>query len=130
MSNSTPPDSNAPKSAIPWGYDQPDCRGEGALLYFTADLARIVNTHFAGRDVTPAMLEDAQRDVDTLLARYVEVQAWPSAFDGQHIKLGLEAGSNGQPACLALTTTPHLEQLILDMQRRVHSEMQASKTRH
>ena len=69
MTNDASSDPSRPKSAIPWGYDQPDCRGEGALLYFTADLARIVNTHFAGRDVTPAMLQDAQRDVDELLAR-------------------------------------------------------------
>lgn len=130
MTTSAPSDPTPRKSAIPWGYDQPDCRGEASLLYFTADLARIVNTHFAGRDVTPALLRDAQRDVDELLARYVGAQAWPSAFDGQRIELSLEDGGQGQPSCVALTTTPHLEQLILDMQRRAHAELQASRTRH
>lgn len=130
MTTSTPPVPSPSQSAIPWGYDQPDCLGEGALLYFTADLSRIVNTHFAGRDVTAAMLQDAQRDIDELLTRYVAAQAWPAAFEGQRIALRLETepdGRGGQAACVALQTSPHLEQLILDMQRRVHAELQTSR---
>lgn len=97
-------------------------------MFFSWDLARTIEQQFrlhAGSDLSVQLFE-AQKAVDRLLKQYVQIQANPDAFDGQHIALRLEvddADPDSAPV-LALQTTPHLEKLILDMQ----ASEQASRT--
>ena len=72
-----------------WGFAQPD-RGAAALLFFMNDLARVVNQYLGDGRLSEEALADAQKAVDALLARYVEIQAAPEAFDGEAIGLALE----------------------------------------
>ena len=54
------------------------------------DLARVVNQYLGDGRLSEEALADAQKAVDALLARYVEIQAAPEAFDGEAIGLALE----------------------------------------
>ncbi len=68
-----------------WGFAHPDCRGAAALLFFMNDLARVVNQYLGHGQLTDEALADAQKAVDALLDRYVEIQAAPEAFDNERI---------------------------------------------
>lgn len=71
-------------------------------------------------------LAEAQKAVDRLLNQYVQIQAYPRAFEGQTITLRLEydeADPDSTPV-LALQTSPLLEELILEMQ----SQLQATQS--
>jgi len=66
-------------------------------------------------------LADAQKAVDALLQRYVEIQAAPQAFDGERIELALETDTrpDGSTAAqVALRMSPRLEALIIEAQRQ------------
>ena len=60
-----------------WGFAQPDCRGAAALLFFMNDLARVVNQYLGDGRLSEEALADAQKAVDALLARYVEIRPRP-----------------------------------------------------
>lgn len=107
-----------------WGFAHPDCRGAAALLFFMDDLARVVNQYLGHGQLSEEALADAQKAVDALLARYVEIKAAPEAFDNESIGLALETatGPDGQVgAQVALRMSPRLEGLILEAQRQAHS---------
>ena len=118
----TSPNSPLPQSGSgQWGHQHPNCKGEAAIAFFTADLARTVQTHLGDREVTAEILADAQRAVDTLLRIYVALQAAPYAFEGQTIKLSLamQERADGPPfPYVALATSARLENLIIEMQER------------
>ena len=78
----------------PTGASPSRFRGAAALLFFMNDLARVVNQYLGDGRLSEEALADAQKAVDALLARYVEIQAAPEAFDGEAIGLALET----QPA--------------------------------
>ncbi|WMD23354.1 hypothetical protein RAS12_13575 [Achromobacter seleniivolatilans] len=104
-----------------WGFLQPDCHGAAALLFFMNDLARVVNQYLGQGQLSEESLADAQKAVDALLNRYVQIQAAPEAFDGERIELALETqrqpdGSMG--AQVALQMSPRLETLIIEAQRQ------------
>lgn len=108
-------------SSHSWGFAHPDCRGAAALLFFMDDLARVVNQYLGNGQLSDEALADAQKAVDALLERYVEIQAAPEAFDGERIELALEAvpqpdGTSG--AQVALRMSPRLEGLIIEAQRQ------------
>ncbi|MNT34507.1 hypothetical protein D3C72_1704930 [compost metagenome] len=108
-------------SPTPWGFTLPDCRGAAALLFFMDDLARVVNQYLGKDQLSDAALADAQKAVDALLERYVEVQAAPEAFDNEHIELALETipQPGGQSSAqVALRMSPRLEGLIIEAQRQ------------
>lgn len=118
---STPIETEAAK---PWGHQHPNCKGEAAIAFFTADLSRTVEEHLAHRDVTDEALQDAQRAVDRLLRIYVALQAAPHAFEGQKITLNIafQTLSDGHKSpYVALETTPTLETMIIEMQEREHT---------
>lgn len=111
-------------TSAPWGFTQPDCRGAAALLFFMNDLARVVNQYLGQGQLSDEALADAQKAVDALLARYVEIEAAPDAFNDEHIGLALETerqpdGSMG--AQVALRMSPQLEGLIIEAQRQARS---------
>lgn len=104
-----------------WGFTQPDCRGAAALLFFMDDLARVVNQYLGHGQLSDEALADAQKAVDALLARYVEIEAAPDAFNDERIGLALETerqpdGTMG--AQVALRMSPRLEGLIIEAQRQ------------
>lgn len=104
-----------------WGFTQADCRGANALLLFMNDLARVVNQYLGAGKLSDESLGDAQKAVDALLDRYVEIQAAPEAFDNERIELALETlpqpdGTTG--AQVALRMSPRLEGLIIEAQRQ------------
>lgn len=104
-----------------WGFAHPDCRGAAALLFFMNDLAQVVNQYLSPGQLTDEALADAQKAVDALLARYVEIQAAPEAFDNERIELALETETqpDGQTgAQVALRMSPRLEGLIIEAQRQ------------
>ena len=104
-----------------WGFAQPDCRGAAALLFFMNDLARVVNQYLGDGRLSEEALADAQKAVDALLARYVEIQAAPEAFDGEAIGLALETQplpDGSTAAHVALRMSPRLEGLIIEAQRQ------------
>ncbi|CAM3785138.1 hypothetical protein [Bordetella tumulicola] len=101
----------------PWGYDHPDCRGAAAFLFFTSDLARVVNQQLAGLPLDAAALARAQQAVDALIQKYIEVQAAPAAFNGQRIILKLDAEQPGDVPQVALEMSPELEDQIIEAQR-------------
>lgn len=108
-------------SPLPWGFTLPDCRGANALLLFMNDLARVVNQYLGHGKLSEEALADAQKAVDALLERYVQVQAAPEAFDDERIELALETqpqpdGTMG--AQVALRMSPRLEGLIIEAQRQ------------
>lgn len=105
----------------PWGHELPNCKGEAAIAFFTADLARTIESTLSGKPVNATVLADAQRAIDRLLALYVALRAAPHAFEGQTIKLGVamqERADSPPIPYVALTTSERLENLIIDMQER------------
>ena len=93
----------------------------GRLLFFMNDLARVVNQYLGDGRLSEEALADAQKAVDALLARYVEIQAAPEAFDGEAIGLALETQQlpDGSTAAhVALRMSPRLEGLIIEAQRQ------------
>ena len=113
-------DLSAP-SQEPWGYTHPDCRGATAFLFFTSDLARTVNQELAQGPLDDAALARAQQAVDALVQRYIDIQAAPAAFAGQHIRLKLEAIQGAAPQ-VALEMSPDLEDQIIEAQRLAHQQ--------
>ncbi len=110
----------ADTSSETWGFAHPDCRGAAALVFFTSDLARVVNQYLGAGQVSHEALNDAQKAVDALLQRYVELQAAPEAFNGEQVGLQLETeqlpdGSLG--AYVALKMSPAFESLIIEAQK-------------
>lgn len=104
-----------------WGFAHPDCRGAAALLFFMNDLARVTNQYLRPGHLGEEALADAQKAVDALLQRYVEIQAAPEAFDGERIELALETDTrpDGSTAAqVALRMSPRLEALIIEAQRQ------------
>ncbi|MFD4837715.1 hypothetical protein ACFWP0_09415 [Achromobacter sp. NPDC058515] len=108
-------------SSHTWGFAHPDCRGAAALLFFMNDLAQVVNQYLGNGQLSDEALADAQKAVDALLDRYVEIQAAPEAFNDERIELALETvqqpdGTSG--AQVALRMSPRLEGLIIEAQRQ------------
>lgn len=104
-----------------WGFLHPECHGSNALLFFTWDLAKTIEQQFKlhARSSADVQVAEAQKAVDRLLNQYVQIQANPSAFEGQTITLSLEHDDNEpETPVLALKTSPHLEALILEVQQR------------
>ncbi len=105
--------------ARPWGFLHPECHGRNALLFFSWDLARAIEEQFAQHPSSTLeyRVAQAQQAVDRLLKQYVQIQAYPDAFDGQSITLTLQTDpDHPDTPVLALQTSPHLEQLILEVQ--------------
>lgn len=104
-----------------WGYLHPNCRGEAALAFFTRDLARTIEMHLGGRAVTHEDVAQAQMAIDALLAKYVEIEAAPYAFEDAAIRLRIavdRAPDGSEMPYVALETSERLESMILDMQER------------
>ena len=85
------------------------------------DLARVVNQYLGHGQLSDEALADAQKAVDALLSRYVEIEAAPEAFNDERIGLALETerqpdGTMG--AQVALRMSPRLEGLIIEAQRQ------------
>lgn len=102
-----------------WGFLHPECHGQNALLFFSWDLAKTIEQQFQLHAGSPlsVQLQEAQKAVDRLLKQYVQIQANPTAFEGQSITLHLEESEEAPgEAVLALETSPHLESLILQVQ--------------
>ncbi|MGB3287994.1 MAG: hypothetical protein WBA83_01835 [Burkholderiaceae bacterium] len=110
-----------------WGFLHPECHGHNALLFFSWDLAKTIEQQFKlhAESSLATQLHEAQKAVDRLLNQYVQIQANPSAFEGQSITLRLERddSKSGTPV-LSLQTTPRLEELILEVQ----AQEKASRT--
>ncbi|GAB2908373.1 hypothetical protein LSG25_00390 [Paralcaligenes sp. KSB-10] len=89
-------------------------------MFFSWDLAKTIEQQFElhSASTLSTQLFEAQKAVDRLLNQYVQIQANPAAFEGQSITLHLERDDSDASSTpvLALHTSPHLEQLILDMQ--------------
>jgi hypothetical protein len=97
----------------------PECHGQKALLFFSWDLAKTIEQQFRlhAESTLSTQLLEAQKAVDRLLKQYVQIQANPSAFEGQSIMLRLEENEDAPgESVLALLTSPHLESLILQVQ--------------
>lgn len=110
-----------PNTPKPWGHQHPNCNGEAAIAFFTADLSRTIEEHLASREVTEAALAEAQLATNRLLRIYVALKAAPHAFEGQSITLNIafQTLSDGhQSPYVALNTSPTLEALIIEMQER------------
>jgi hypothetical protein len=80
-----------------------------------------VNQYLGHGQLSDEALADAQKAVDALLARYVEIEAAPDAFNDECIGLALETerqpdGTMG--AQVALRMSPRLEGLIIEAQRQ------------
>ncbi len=104
-----------------WGFLHPECHGSNALVFFSWDLARTIEQQFElhARSSMSVRLYEAQKAVDRLLKQYVQIQANPTAFEGQSIELSLEQDSaDPEAAVLALKTSPKLEALILEAQEK------------
>ncbi len=111
-----------------WGFLHPECHGRNALVFFSWDLARTIEQQFKlhAQSSASVQLYEAQKAVDRLLKQYVQIQANPEAFEGEHIELHLEQGTeNPEEAVLALKTSPKLEALILEAQ--AHEKQQAAQ---
>ncbi|MFT0850224.1 hypothetical protein VRY85_05500 [Achromobacter sp. F4_2707] len=105
-----------------WGFLHPECHGRNALVFFSWDLARTIEQHFKlhAQSSVAIQLYEAQKAVDRLLKQYVQIQANPSAFEGQTIELHLEQDGSDNPV-LSLKTSPQLEALILDAQKEAQA---------
>lgn len=115
--SSTAPSTDAPS----WGHQHPNCKGEAAIAFFVADLARTIETHLVGKEVDAEVLAQAQQAVDRLLAIYVARQAAPHAFQDQQITLSIAMQKRADGPSfpyVALNTSERLEGLIIDMQQR------------
>lgn len=111
-------------TSTPWGFTQPDCRGAAALLFFMNDLARVVNQYLGQGQLSAEALADAQKAVDALLQRYIEIQAAPDAFNDEQIELALETDQQADGtigAQVALRMSPRLEGLIIEAQRQARA---------
>lgn len=107
-----------------WGFAHPDCRGAAALLFFMNDLARVANQYLGPDQLGEEALADAQKAVDALLQRYVDIQAAPDAFNGERVELALETDTqpDGSTAAqVALRMSPRLESLIIEAQRHARA---------
>ena len=105
----------------PWGHEHPNCKGEAAIAFFTADLARTIESTLSGIAVDAPVLAEAKSAIDRLLAVYVGLRTAPHAFEGQTIKLNvaIQERADGPPfPYVALTTSERLENLIIEMQER------------
>ena len=114
-----PPDQTANTNAKPWGFLHPECHGRNALLFFSWDLARAIEEQFVLHEASSLEIRvaEAQKAVDRLLNQYVQIQANADAFEGQSITLSLQTDpDHPDTPVLALQTSPHLEQLILEVQ--------------
>lgn len=110
-----------------WGFLHPECHGRNALVFFSWDLAKVIEQQFTlhAQATIAVRLYEAQKAVDRLLKQYVQIQANPDAFEGQSIELTLtQDDANSDEAVLVLKTSPHLEALILEAQE----QEQASRT--
>ena len=88
-------------------------------MFFSWDLARAIEEQFQLHEhfSLEVRLAEAQKAVDRLLNQYVQIQANPDAFEGQSIILSLEVDEDSpETPVLALHTSAHLEQLILEVQ--------------
>ncbi len=123
-----------PSPATQWGYQHPDCHGENALMFFTWDLGRVIASALSEpQGDLDAALPQAQAAVDALLDEYVQRKAAPDAFDGQAIVLRLETSTDddGETSTyIALQTTPHLEQLIIESQARMQNNQPGAAKTH
>lgn len=103
-----------------WGFLHPECHGRNALVFFSWDLAKTIEQQFKlhAQSSMETQLHEAQKAVDRLLKQYVQIQANPTAFEGESIALQLvhDDENPGEPL-LALKTSPHLESLILEAQQ-------------
>lgn len=108
-----------PSNNETWGFLHPECHGMNALMFFSWDLAKVIEQQFelhAQADIHIRVFE-AQKAVDRLLNQYIQIQANPQAFEGQSITLKLDdSADNPQGPVLALETSPHLEALIIKAQ--------------
>lgn len=119
--NSSPASSDT-HSAEAWGYTHPECRGASSFLFFTSDLARVVNQELAGQPLNAVALAKAQSAVNVLIQRYIDIEAAPAAFVGQRITLRLDTSDpNGTPH-VALEMSPELEDQIIEAQRIAHQQ--------
>ena len=108
----------------PWGHQHPHCKGEAAVAFFTADLARTIELHLAQQAVTEETLALAQQAVDRLLRIYVALGAAPHAFDGQSVTLDIAyepLADGGRAPYVALRTSQRLEDMIIELQERERS---------
>ncbi|SHG87968.1 hypothetical protein SAMN04488135_101503 [Pollutimonas bauzanensis] len=94
-------------------------------MFFSWDLAKTIEQQFTLHAQSPLSVQlfEAQKAVDRLLNQYVQIQANPGAFEGQTILLQLERDDSDPETApvLALQTSPHLEQLIIEMQAQQHA---------
>jgi hypothetical protein len=120
-SNSSPSVTDSSVSE-PWGYEHPNCRGASSFLFFTSDLARVVNQELAGQSLDALALTKAQTAVDALLKKYVDIQAAPAAFVGQRIALRLDTSDPTGTPHVALEMSPELEDQIIEAQRFAHQQ--------
>lgn len=107
-----------------WGFLHPECHGRNALVFFSWDLAKTIEQQFKlhAQSTAAMQLEEAQKAVDRLLKQYVQIQANPSAFEGQSIELRLERDDeHPDTPILALRTSPQLEALILEAQQQAQT---------
>lgn len=107
-----------------WGFLHPECHGRNALVFFSWDLAKTIEQQFKlhAQSSMAVQLHEAQKAVDRLLKQYVQIQANPSAFEGQSIELSLEQDDhNPDTPVLALKTSPQLEALILEAQEQAQA---------
>lgn len=118
--SNTSPSVTGSAESQPWGYAHPDCRGATAFLFFTSDLARVVNQELAGQALNDASLAQAQRAVDALVQKYIDIQAAPAAFTGQRITLKLDGDTTAGTPQVALEMSPELEDQIIEAQRLAH----------
>lgn len=107
-----------------WGFLHPECHGRNALVFFSWDLAKTIEQQFKlhAQSSATMQLHEAQKAVDRLLKQYVQIQANPSAFEGQSIELRLEHDNeHPETPMLALKTSPQLEALILEAQQQAQA---------
>ncbi|MYZ43043.1 hypothetical protein [Schauerella aestuarii] len=91
------------------------------MAFFTRDLARTIEQHLGSRSVTHDDVAQAQTAIDALLAKYVEIEAAPYAFEEASIRLRIavdRAPDGSEMPYVALETSERLESMILDMQER------------
>ena len=98
----------------PWGWEQPQCRGRNALALFVDDLHRILESHAAGRLANAGSLDQAQRQVDELLARYNGIGAAPEAFQGASIELQEAVDRSGASHTVPIFS-PRLKKSLMSM---------------
>jgi hypothetical protein len=99
-----------------WGWQQA-CHGQAALALFIDDLHRILQAHAARRLTGVAPLSVAQKQVDTLLARYVEFRRAPEIFDGQSVTLKEGTDKDGVSHTVPIFS-PALKQTLVAMLNR------------